>query len=120
MTSEQKKRCNRIIHTASGLAAGVGAGLAQITGSDNAVITPIQISMVVRLGKVFGVKLTDSAAKAVIGTQATSIVGRAASQVLIGWVPGIGNIINATTAAGITEALGWEMADEFSHSKHAA
>lgn len=114
MTNEQKKVCSGIIHTASGLAASVGAGLAQITGSDNAVITPIQITMVVSLGKVFDVNLTDSAARAAIGTVAASTVGRAASQVLVGWIPIVGNAINAVTAAGITEALGWEMADEFS------
>ena len=36
-----------------------------------------------------------------------------ASQVLVGWIPGIGNAINATTAAGITEAMGWLLAKEF-------
>jgi uncharacterized protein (DUF697 family) len=27
--------------------------------------------------------------------------------VQVGWVPGLGNAINATTAAGLTEAVGW-------------
>lgn len=36
-----------------------------------------------------------------------------ASQVALGWFPGIGNVINATTAAGLTEAMGWIMANEF-------
>ena len=35
----------------------------------------------------------------------------AASQALIGWIPGIGNIINATTAAAITEAIGMNLRD---------
>ena len=38
MNAKQKKECHTIIHTASVAAGGVGAGLAQIPGSDNAVI----------------------------------------------------------------------------------
>jgi hypothetical protein len=42
---------------------------------------------------------------------AAATIGRAASQALIGWIPGIGNIINATTAAAITEAIGMNLRD---------
>ena len=114
MTSDQKSKCNAIIHTASVAAAGAGAGLAQIPGSDNAVITPIQLTMTISLGKVFDIDLSESAAKAALGSVAASTIGRTISQVLIGWIPGIGNAINATTAAGLTEAMGWALADDFS------
>ena len=114
MTSDQKSKCNAIIHTASVAAAGAGAGLAQIPGSDNAVITPIQLTMTISLGKVFDIDLSESAAKAALGSVAASTIGRTVSQVLLGWIPGIGNAINATTAAGLTEAMGWALADDFS------
>jgi uncharacterized protein (DUF697 family) len=42
------------------------------------------------------------------------MVGRAASEFLVGWIPVAGNAINATTAAAITEFLGWVIANEFS------
>lgn len=113
MTSKQKRKCHTIIHAASVSCAGVGAGLAQIPGSDNAVITPIQLTMTISLGKVFGKSLTESTALAAIGSLAASTVGRTASQVLVGWIPGLGNAINATTAAALTEALGWTIAKEF-------
>lgn len=87
--------------------------MAQIPGSDNAVITPIQLTMTISLGKVFGVTLGESAAKAAIGSVAASTIGRTVSQVLVGWIPGVGNAINATTAAGLTESLGWLLAKEF-------
>ena len=33
--------------------------------------------------------------------------GRGLSQCLLGWVPGLGNAVNAVTAAALTEAIGW-------------
>ena len=113
MTKKQKIMCNTIIHTASAAAASVGAGLAQVPCSDSAIITPIQLAMTVSLGKVFGVRLSKASAKSAMATGLTTLIGRATSQVLVGWIPVAGNIINASTAASITEALGWVLAKEF-------
>lgn len=113
MTDKQRAECHAIIHAASAGCAGVGAGLAQLPGSDNAVITPIQLTMTISLGRVFGISLTESTALATIGSVAASTVGRTASQVLVGWIPGVGNIINAATAATLTETLGWLIVKEF-------
>ncbi len=113
MTEEQRKKCHAIIHSASAAAAGIGGGLAQVPGSDNAIITPIQLTMTISLGKVFDRTISESAAKSAIGSLAAATIGRTAAQVIVGWVPGIGNAINATTAAGVTEALGWLIATEF-------
>lgn len=113
MTQDQKEKCHVIIHTASAAAGGVGTGLAQLPGTDSAFIIPIQITMIVSLGKVFGVHLTDSAAKGIALGMAGMYVGRTVSQFLVGWVPVFGNAINAATAVGITEAMGWAVASKF-------
>lgn len=113
MTSREKGLCNGIIHSASVAAAGVGGGFAQIPGSDNLVIVPIQLTMVISLGQVFGINLSQSAAEATLTSAAATTVGRTISQVLIGWIPGVGNVINATTAATITETIGWIVANDF-------
>ena len=113
MTSREKALCNGIIHSASLSAGGIGAGLAQVPGSDSLLITPIQLTMAISLGKVFGLNLDQSAAKAAVSSAVATTVGRTVSQVLIGWIPGVGNIVNAATAATITEAIGWIMANEF-------
>lgn len=113
MTSEQKAKCHAIIHAASVSTAGVGAGLAQLPGSDNAVITPIQLTMTIALGKVFDISLSESAALAALGSVTASTIGRTVSQVLIGWIPGVGNAINAATAAALTESMGWLLAEQF-------
>ena len=112
MTADQRSKCHAIIHTASASAAAIGAGLAQLPGSDNAAITPIQLAMTVSLGAVFGIQLTQSAAAA-LASFAASTVGRAASQLLVGWIPFVGNAINASTAAALTESVGWLLAKEF-------
>ena len=113
MTSRESGVCNGIIHSASVAAAGVGAGLAQLPMSDNAVITPIQLAMAISLGKVFGITLDKSSAKAALASAAAAQIGRTTAQILVGWLPGLGNVVNAITAASLTEAAGWIMAAEF-------
>lgn len=113
MTLEQCAKCHAIIHSFSASAGAVGAGLAQIPCSDNLVITPIQLAMMVSLGHVFGIDLSESPAKAALASAAAAAVGRTAVQVLAGWIPGVGNLINAGTAATLTEAIGWMLAEDF-------
>ena len=113
MTNEQMILCNGIIHTASTAAAAVGAGLAQVPGSDNAIITPIQLGMAISLGQVFGIDLTECSAKAALSSASAATAGRTISQALVGWIPGFGNLINAGTAAALTEVVGWSMAKYF-------
>ena len=113
MTADQRSKCHAIIHAAPASAAAIGAGLAQLPGSDNAAITPIQLAMTVSLGAVFGIQLTQSAAAAALASVTAATVGRAVSQVLVGWIPGLGNAINASTAAALTESVGWLLAKEF-------
>ena len=107
LTDSQKVKCNAIIHPASVAAGGVGTGLAQIPLADNVIITPIQIAMITSLGAVFGIRVTEGMAKGILTGFAASLVGRGVVQVLVGWIPGVGNAINTATAAGITEAIGW-------------
>jgi uncharacterized protein (DUF697 family) len=113
MTDDQKQQCHLIIHTAATASAGIAAGLAQVPLSDSALIVPIQITMIVSLGLVFDVHLTEAAAKGIALGMVGTYVGRAVSQVLLGWIPVLGNALNATTAAGLTEAMGWAVANRF-------
>lgn len=69
--------------------------------------------MIISLGAVFGREITETTAKSLIGGFISAIVGRKISQFLVGWIPGFGNVINATTATSITEALGWTVANNF-------
>jgi len=117
MNDSQNTQCHAIIHTAASTCAAVGAGLAQVPGSDNLIITPIQVGMVISLGIVFGVELNESSAKAALATATATTVGRGISQALLGWIPGYGNALNATTAFTITETIGWAVSNDFSENK---
>lgn len=116
MTNDEKTKCHTIIHTASVASAAIGGGLAQLPGSDTVPITAIQVGMVISLGAVFGQEITKTTAASIVGGLASSLGGRAISQFLVGWIPGFGNAINATTAVGITETLGWIVAEQFAKS----
>lgn len=103
----ERAKCHRIIHSVSATTGVVGAGLAQIPASDTLVITPAQITMIISLGKVFNIDISNSAAKSLIVSIGASYGGRYASQVLVGWIPGVGNAVNAATAITLTETIGW-------------
>jgi uncharacterized protein (DUF697 family) len=97
----------KVIHAASTVAAGIGAGLAQLPGSDSAAIVPVQVTMIGALAVEHGVSITEGAAADLLLTFGATIGGRYVSQLLVGWIPGFGNAINAATAAALTEAIGW-------------
>lgn len=101
------EKVHSVIHTAAATAGTVGAGLAQIPGSDNAVITPIQLAMIQTIASIYGVEMSKSAALSALSAASAGVVGRGISQCLVGWIPGFGNAINASTAIAITESIGW-------------
>jgi uncharacterized protein (DUF697 family) len=104
-TTNQK--VHGIIHTASVACAGIDGGMAQVPGSDSVVIVPIQTGMIVAIADQHGVTISKTVAADLLLTFAATMGGRFLSQVLVGWVPGLGNAINASTAAALTEAIGW-------------
>lgn len=113
LTPEKRKKCEAIIQSASASAAAVGGGLANIPGSDAPVLLTIQTTMIVGIGKVFGKTIQESIAKQMIAQFLGCTVGKTVANILTGWLPGIGNGINAATAAGITELIGHAAMKEF-------
>jgi uncharacterized protein (DUF697 family) len=63
--------------------------------------------MIIAIGEIHGQELSKSAALTVLSSASAGIAGRAVSQFLVGWIPGVGNAINASTAFAITETIGW-------------
>ncbi|MDR1217163.1 MAG: GTP-binding protein [Oscillospiraceae bacterium] len=111
MSDEQKKKCHKIIHTAT-VASGA-AGAIPIPLSDTIPISAAQITMIIALGKVFDFEIGKSAVKSIIGVGLASQAGRAIVSSVLKIIPGVGSVVGAATAVAITEALGWLVADDF-------
>ncbi len=73
--------------------------------------------MIISVAAEYGVSLNQAAAVSLLSTFSATMAGRFASQVLLGWMPGLGNAINAATAATITELVGWVANEYFSSGK---
>lgn len=115
MPKELKKRCQRAIHSAT--VASAAAGAMPIPMSDAIPITAAQIAMIIALGKKFDITLSEAAAKSILGVGVAQQAGRAVVSNLLKAIPGAGTVaggvIGASTAAALTEALGWVIADDF-------
>lgn len=70
------------------------------------VLTAVQISMVVVLGKLYGQTLTPSQAGGLVSAIAGGFLAQAIGRELIKFLPGLGSVIAASWAAAYTWALG--------------
>lgn len=115
MPKELEKKCHIAIHSAT--AASAAAGAISIPMSDAIPITAAQIGMVIALGKAFDITLSETAAKSIMGVGFAQQTGRAVASGVLKMIPGVGTIVGgivgASTAAALTEALGWIIADDF-------
>ena len=115
MSSDLKKECSKVIHTAARAAAAAGA--IPIPMSDTIPITLAQIMMVIQLGKVFDVEISQSVAKSILGVNLARETGRKIVTSALKMFPGVGSAIggaiSASTAAALTETMGWIVADDF-------
>lgn len=118
MLESRKEKCHAIIHGAATASGVAGAGLAQLPFADTVPITAIQVGMIISLGHVFDVDLTEGTAKGLLGGFASSVIGRNVAGLLVGWIPVIGNAIKAGTAGALTEAIGWAAVNHFENLEY--
>ncbi|MFP6036308.1 YcjF family protein [Helicobacter pylori] len=106
-------RVNSVIHVASGAAGSVG--LIPIPFSDALAIAPIQAGMIYKMNDAFEMKMEDSVATSLItgllGVTVVAQVGRTLVNGFLKFIPGAGSVagavISGTTAAAITEGIGF-------------
>ena len=115
MPKELEKKCHAAIHTAT--AAATAAGAIPIPMADTIPITTAQVAMVIRLGNIFDASLSEAVAKSILGCGLATQIGRTLFTNILKAIPVAGHIagsiVAASTAAAITEALGWLVADDF-------
>ena len=112
----ERKRSRRIVHMAAIAGALAALIMAQLPASDNLILVPIEIIMVIRLGSVFHIDLKKSVSTSFIVGNIATLIGRGISEFLLGWIPVAGNIINALTAAAVIEFFGHAVARSFERS----
>lgn len=115
MPKDIKKKCHGVIHTATG--AATAGGLLPIPLADTIPISTAQVAMIISLGKIFDLTISDSVAKAIIGVSLSQTVGRTVVSSILKAIPGlgpsVGSFFGGATAGAVTEALGWLVADDF-------
>ena len=72
--SENDEKAHLIIHSAAASTAAINAGLAQIPGSDNAVIIPIQIAMIIAIDAVYGRNLNETTTLSILSAASALLV----------------------------------------------
>ena len=109
MDSQTRRKCHETIHFATLTAAIVG--FSPIPFSDAVLLVPIQLTMMMRLYKIFGASWSEALAKGITKELVVVGLGRSLVGNVLKFVPAVGTIaggaINATVATTITEALGW-------------
>ena len=114
MTYSQENSCHAIIHSSATAAAGSAIVMSQAPGADNIALAIAIGGMTIALANVFDISFAKTTAEtigvAILGTFSTTIAVRFASQWLFGWIPFVGNSLNAATMFGMVEWIGWEVA----------
>lgn len=115
MNNDEKKKCQKVIHSAAVAAAGIG--FVPIPGADSGPICAIQAGMIIALARVFKISITKDAAVSISKTFIVGNIGKTIVGQLSKFIPIVGSSINASVAAALTEALGWEIAEDFDNKK---
>ena len=107
-----KQNVHDIIHAASIECAGIDGGASQKPDSDPDAIVPIQTKMIVNIASEHGIEITDAGAADLLLTFSETARMRnvhlpSSRQALVGWLPGIDDADNGSTASSTTEAIGW-------------
>lgn len=101
----KNKEAQRIVKNySSGVAAAVSGNF--LPGSDALVIAPIQIAMIIHLGKLHNMNISKSTASGLFASAGMSFTGRFIAQELISFMPIFKNIVGPPLAFGLTYSLG--------------
>ena len=119
MASTQQK-VHEIIQAASIACAGIDGSLGQSPEAVSLAIAPIQTTMILAIASEHGIEITNAAATDLLLTFSATVRSRQvpfSRQALVGWLPGIDNDTNDSTAAALTEAIGWTANSHFEQTE---
>ncbi len=111
MPAEQKMKCHSIIHSFASACGAIGA--APIPGSDIAPLIATQTAMILSLGAVFHISLSNTYAETMAKTAMAGNIGKILASEFTKLIPRVGSAVNAIVAFAVTELIGWDVAEEF-------
>ena len=95
------------------VAAG-GAAIQPIPIIDSFILAPIQIAMVIHIGKIYGVRITKSVAGGIVNTLGLSLLGNYLFIIIVSFFPGIKQVIGPAIAYSLTFTSGLIVNELFS------
>jgi uncharacterized protein (DUF697 family) len=93
-----------INYYASAAAAAVFAN--PIAGSDAILLVPLQIAMILHLGRLHGMEITAAVARSLLSTLGSTLAGRFVYQQLISFIPVVKNFAGPVLAFSLTYLMG--------------
>lgn len=80
-------------------------------------LVPLQIAMIIHLGRLHGVELTSAVARSILGTLGSTLASRFVYQQLISFIPVIKNIVGPTLAFSLTYLMGQIVNEMFKNNR---
>ena len=123
MTSEERSRCEDIIHSCSAAAvAGHFVNPIRIPGlGEVGVDSAVMVGMGMKLASVFGESVTkgnvEGMALAAFKEAVLNNVVKSTARAAVDWIPFIGPIVTSGLTIAIIEEAGWTLAEQFANAK---
>lgn len=100
----KEDRAKKVIRNYSLSAAAVAVEPIPIV--DSILLAPVQIAMVIHLGRIYGVKITKSVAGGLVSTIGLSFLGNELFLILVGFFPGVKQALGPSIAFSLTWTSG--------------
>ncbi|MEO7622579.1 MAG: hypothetical protein ABIS30_05895 [Gallionella sp.] len=115
-----RQNIHEIIRSTSIACEEIDLGSAQTSESNTAAIVSTQTAMIIAIAAEYALEIDTAAAENLLLTFSATVQGRQvllSRQALAGWLPGINSDMNDSTAAALTEAIGWAANSHFEQAK---
>jgi uncharacterized protein (DUF697 family) len=107
LDQERKAKATKIIDDIAQTAATLTAVFSQIPGMGVATLTKLYLEMLAKIAALFNQELEAQAARSLALTACNHYAGAIFRKSVLGWIPLIGNAINAKITYDLTKNIGW-------------
>jgi len=113
LDQERKAKATKIIDDIAQTAATLTAVFSQIPGMGVATLTKLYLEMLAKIAALFNQELESQAARSLVLTGCNRYATAIFQKSVLGWIPLIGNAVNAKMTYDLTKNIGWFFYDYF-------